>query len=413
MRSFRFVAPLLAASIAACAQLPAQDVGETGWIGSWGASPLPPTPPGGFFPASPSFENVTLRQIVRLSAGGDQLRVRLSNEYGAAPLAIGPASVALVDESGAAGVQRPLTFGGATSATIPAGSPLLSDPVDLAVEDLASLEISLYLPSDTGPCTCHQVALQAGAVSPPGDHVMAEFAPAEPLQQRAFLSGVEVLPAGGGVAIVALGDSITDGVGSTAETNRRWPDLLAERLAARGGRAVGVVNHGISGNRVLADGAGESALARFDRDVLSVPGVKYVVVFEGVNDLGISYGNFSFPGAPAGPPPARVTAEDMIAGYRQIIARARAKGLKVYGATIAPYEGAAYWSPEGEAARQAINAWIRDGGEFDAVLDFDAAFADPAQPSRMADGLHSGDFLHGSDAGYAAAAESIDLSLFE
>jgi lysophospholipase L1-like esterase len=416
MNMVRLAWALAAATFAtACAVAAPAPNGGPAWIGSWGASPLPPTPAGGFFPASPSFSNVTLRQVVRLSAGGDQLRVRLTNEYGAAPLSIGAASIALVDASGAVapGAAIPLTFGGAASATVPAGSPLLSDAVDLATDDLAHVSISLYLPADTGPCTCHQVALEEGYVSPPGDYTSAAFTPAETLQQRAFLSGVEVAPAGSGAAIVALGDSITDGVGATAGANRRWPDLLADRLAARGQGAWGVVNHGVSGNRVLANGAGESALARLDRDVLSVSGARYLIVFEGVNDLGISFGNFSFPGAPAGPPPLRVTAEEMIAGYRQIIARAHAEGLEVFGATIAPYEGAAYWSPEGEAARQTINAWIRDGGEFDAVLDFDAALADPAQPSRMAEGLHSGDFLHGSDAGYAAMAESIDVGLFE
>jgi lysophospholipase L1-like esterase len=257
--------------------------------------------------------------------------------------------------------------------------------------------------------------MQAAFVSAAGDFTAGAFTPAETVQARAFLSGVEVLTNAAGV-VVTLGDSITDGVGSTAGANRRWPDLLAERLAARrrGGR-IGVVNHGISGNRVLNDGAGASALARFDRDVLSVPGATHVIVFEGVNDLGFAFGSFEGPLAamrslfPAGMP---ATLETMIAGYRQLIARARAAGLEIYGATIAPYEGAAYFSAEGEAVRQAVNSWIRDSGEFDAVLDFDAVLRDPAQPARMKDGLHSGDFLHGSDAGYRAVADSIDLGLF-
>jgi lysophospholipase L1-like esterase len=237
------------------------------------------------------------------------------------------------------------------------------------------------------------------------------------LQSRLFLSGVEVeRPAGRGKVVAVLGDSISDGVGSTPGTNRRWPDLLAERLNAGKARiGWGVANHGISGNRVLDDGAGQSALARFDRDILATPGLTHVVVFEGVNDLGISWG------APAGPagerfralqPAVKATAERIIDGYRQLIVRAHAHGLRIYGATIAPYEGAAYWSAEGEAHRQKINAWIRSSGEFDGVLDFDAALRDPARPSQMAEGKHFGDHLHGSDAGYRAVADSIDLKLF-
>ncbi len=252
-------------------------------------------------------------------------------------------------------------------------------------------------------------------VSATGDFTAGTFTPAQTIQARAFVSGVEVLTNAAGV-VVTLGDSITDGVGSTSGANRRWPDLLAERLAARqrGGR-FGVVNHGISGNRLLNSGAGESALARFDRDVLSVPGVTHVVVFVGVNDLGFAYGSFEGPLAalrnlmPAGAP---ATTETMIAGYRQLIARAHAAGLKIYGATIAPYEGAGYFSAEGETARQAINTWIRGSKELDAVLDFDAVLRDPAKPARITEGLHSGDFLHGSDAGYRALADSIDLALF-
>jgi lysophospholipase L1-like esterase len=257
--------------------------------------------------------------------------------------------------------------------------------------------------------------MQNAFVSAPGDFTAGTFTPAQTNQARAFLSGVEVQRDGAGV-IVAFGDSITDGIGSTAGANRRWPDLLAERLAARRrAQPFGVVNHGISGNRVLSDGAGESALARFDRDVLSVSGVTHVIVFEGVNDLGIAYGRFEGPMAAIRnlmPPGLTATEETMVAGYRQLIARAHARGLKIYGATIAPYQGAMYFSAEGEAVRQAVNKWMRESGEFDAVLDFDAAFRDPAQPAQMKEGFHSGDFLHGSDAGYKAVADSIDLRLF-
>jgi lysophospholipase L1-like esterase len=258
--------------------------------------------------------------------------------------------------------------------------------------------------------------LQTAYVSRPGDFVGKTFTPQSTTQSRAFLSGVEVDTAGAGKAIVVLGDSISDGVGSTLNADRRWPDLLADRLIAGGGHtAWGVVNMGISGNRVLNDGAGQSALARLDRDVLAVPGAAYVIVFEGVNDLGISYGHFT------GPLAARfkslmsggkTTAAALIAGYRQIIGRAHEKGLKVIGATITPYEGASYYSSQGEAVREAVNRWIRTSGAFDGVLDFDAVWRDPSDPKRIATRLQRGDHLHGSDAGYRALAGSIDLNLF-
>jgi lysophospholipase L1-like esterase len=342
------------------------------------------------------------------------VRLRLTNEYGSQPLRVGAARVAVADGDSRIrrGTERVVTFSGATSVDIPAGSPMLSDPIDLAVGELELLSVSLYFPADTGACTCHQVGLQPASVTD-GDATSGVFETQTQIAERAFLAGVDVSTDEAAGVVVALGDSITDGVGSTSGANRRWPDRLAERLAARSGAAFGVVNQGISGNRVLADGAGESALARFDRDVLAVAGATHVIVFEGINDLGIGFGSFGGPGA-AGAMPASVavTAETVIGAFRQIIARAHARGLLVYGATIAPYEGAAYYSVEGERVRQRINAWIRDGGEFDAVLDFDAVLRDPGNPSRIADGLHVGDFLHGSDAGYDAMAQSVDLSLF-
>jgi lysophospholipase L1-like esterase len=231
---------------------------------------------------------------------------------------------------------------------------------------------------------------------------------------RAFLAAVEVDALKGAATVAVLGDSISDGVGSTPKADRRWPDLLAARLAARGGTPWGVANLAISGNRVLGDGAGESALARLDRDIFAQPGVKALIVFEGVNDLGLSFGTFTGPAAEAmkALPGREITAAQMIAGYRQIIARAHLLGIKVYGATIAPYKGASYWSPAGEAARQEINRFIRTSGAFDAVLDFDKAFADPTDPAAIRAGYHMGDHLHGSDAGYQAVADSIDLALF-
>jgi lysophospholipase L1-like esterase len=398
----------------------ALDARAAEWIATWGAAPEPPTAAGGRFPATPSFANQTIREVVRISAGGQRVRIRFTNAYGTKPLQIGSARVALADASGTVqqATVHPVLFAGQPGASIPAGAPLLSDPIDLPVQPLAMLSISIYLPQDTGPCTCHAVGMQTAYVSDSGDFTDKTFTPARTMTARAFISGVEVEAAAPAKAVVVLGDSISDGVGSTANDNRRWPDLLAERLTERHGRgAWGMVNMGISGNRMLADGAGQSALARFDRDVLSVPGAAYVIVFEGVNDLGISYGHPTGPFADAFKRLAaagdKATAKTLIAGYRQIIARAHEKGLKVYGATIAPYGGAAYYSEAGEAQRDAINHWIRSSGAFDAVLDFDAVLRDPSQPTQMPAALHAGDHLHGSDAGYAAVARSIDLSLFK
>jgi lysophospholipase L1-like esterase len=367
----------------------------------------------GPFPGTPSFTNVTIRQVVRVSAGGGYVRVRLSNEYGTRPLVVGKAAIAVANPAGEIqpGTVHALSFDGKPGATIPPGAPLLSDALELQVAPLSSLSISVYFPEETGPCTCHQTGMQTGYVSEPGDFTGAGQFPAhEKIQMRAFISGVEVQT--GGKAVVVLGDSISDGVGSTPDANRRWPDHLAERLLKRS--AWGVVNMGISGNRVLSGGLGDSALTRFDRDVLSVPGAAYVIVFMGVNDLGISYGHAEGPMAEAFKalvPPHPVTAEQMIAGYRQLIDRAHSKGLKIIGATITPYGGAAYYSAEGERIRQAINTWIRTGRAFDGVIDFDAVIRDPADPTRIKEGFHMGDHLHGSDAAYGAMAQAIDLSL--
>jgi lysophospholipase L1-like esterase len=390
-----------------------------GWIASWGAAPLPPGPAMGPFPATPTFSDQTIRQIVRLSAGGSRIRIRFTNEYGAKPLLIGAAHVALADARGAVvpGTERVLSFAGKPTIRIPAGSPFLSDPVDFPVKNLSYVSISTYLPEDTGQCTCHTVGLQTTYVSDTGNFVAGEFAPSQTNSMRAFISGVAVYSAVPARTVVVLGDSISDGVGSTPDSNRRWPDLLAERLATEHGpETFGVVNMGISGNRLLNDGAGQSALARFDRDVLSLPGVAYVIIFEGVNDLGISFGQFRGPLADVFKglvPQSKSTAEPMIAGYRQLIDRAHGKGLKAFGATIAPYEGADYYSPEGEAVRQQINSWIRTGGAFDAVLDFDAVLRDPDRPTQIAAPLQSGDHLHGSDLGYEALAKSVNLALFK
>ncbi len=389
------------------------------WVGTWGAAPEPPSTALGPIGGTPSFSDQTLREVVRISAGGERLRIRFTNEYGTKPLLIGAVRIALADAKGAVqpGTSRPVLFGGRSSAVIPAGSPFVSDAIDFPVKPFAMLSISIYLPEATGPCTCHGVGVQTAYVSPKGNFVDKDFAPEKTMQNRAFLSRIDVESSRPAKSIVVIGDSISDGVGSTLNANRRWPDLLAERLAARDGRyAWGIVNMGISGNRVLDDGAGQSALARFDRDALSVPGVAYVIVFEGVNDLGISYGRMTGPLAKyfARLTPARkATAQALIEGYRQLIERAHEAGIKVLGATITPYGGAVYYSAEGESQREAINHWIRTSGAFDGVLDFDAAVRDPAKPTQIATPLQRGDHLHGSDAGYAAMAKSVSLALFK
>ena len=382
------------------------------WITSWATASIPPGP------KSASFSNQTLRQTVRLSAGGERLRVRFTNAFGSTPLAVGAASIVLLDQDGKeiAGSRRALTFGGKPATTIARGAPLLSDPVRLSVKPLARMAISLYLPGDTGPCTCHNNALDDTEVSGPGDFTSGSFQPASVIKDRAFLSSVDVDATDDAATIVTYGDSITNGTGSTWAANRRWPDRLAERLVSQRRRVWGVANQGISGNRVLGDGTGESALARFDRDVLSLPNVRALILFEGINDIGRSYAHYRTPAAIEEQRvlQGRITdPAQMIAAYRQIIDRAHQHGILVFGATIAPFKGASYFSEEGEAARQEVNRFIRSSGAFDGVLDFDRALADPADTGSMLAAYHSGDHLHGSDAGYEALAGAIDLRLFD
>lgn len=389
------------------------------WVRSWGASPQAAHDGLGSLDDHPPLADVTLRQMVRISGGGRRVRIRFTNEFGTAPFTIGAAQVGLAAHGGGVrpGSERVLTFSGAPAVTVPAGAPILSDPVDLPVPALAKLSISLYLPGSVETCTCHDPALDTGWTIP-GDAVASPTLPenAAVLPVRALISAVELLPDTPAKAIAVMGDSRTDGAGSTPGANRSWPELLAGRLAERGVAAGYVSNQGISGNRMLNDGIGAAALARFDRDVLATPGLGYVVLSAGGNDIGISFalrnddGSLAdflkmFPGAP-------VTTDDVIAGHRQLTARARERGVRVYATTIAPYEGADIYTPEGESARRAVNEWIRTGGAFDAVLDFDAVWRDPDRPSRIREDFHAGDHLHGNDAGYQALADSIDLSLF-
>ena len=391
----RLVGILFAAALAGCASISEGPGGASGWAGAWGASPNPPPA------AARTFENQTVRQVVRLSTGGEQIRIRFTNEYGEKALDIGAATVALAGADGApTGKMLDITFNGAKSVAIPPKAPMLSDPITLDVKALDSLSISLFLPTATGPCTCHFAGTATAFVSAPGNFTAAAFEPAATFTNRAFISAVEVTRADPRT-IVTFGDSITDGTASTPNANRRWPDVLAERLAAAGAPR-GISNQAIAGNRVLAYQMqifGESALSRFDRDVMSVPNAGWIVVLEGINDIGMGAAN----------PPSAAT---LINGYKQIIARAHAKGVKVYGATLLPYEGARYYQESGEAIRQAVNAWIRTGGAYDGVIDFDAVMRDPANPRKMKAELQSGDWLHPNDAGYKVMGEAVDLALF-
>ena len=393
---------LLAFTSGARARAQTQE-GAKAWRTSWAA---PPGPPMGEIPgapagaATPIFNNQTIVQVVRLSAGGRRLRLRLSNEYGVIPLVIGGVRVVVIrDGTPVSGAAREVTFGGTRTARIPSHSPLLSDPVELPVQELTSLQVRIYLPEATGPCTCHAVGLEKAEISPPGDYTDRPFTPASRADGRAFLSAVEVEGPSRRLGVVAFGDSITDGYRSTTGANRRWPDRFAERLAAAH-REVAVANEGLSGNRVLSDGAvpifGESALTRFDRDVLGLSGVTHMIVLEGVNDLG---------GRP------EPSAEALIAGYRQLIVRAHAHRIRITLATILPYKGAAYFRPEGEAVRIAVNTWIRKAREADSVVDFDAVMRDPHDQARMRADLQSGDWLHPNDAGYRAMGDAVPTKL--
>ena len=419
------------------------------WVGTWATAEVgrpqnptaPPPAPRPFMPntrcsappppaVSPApaqtfapppyiqFTNQTLRQIVHASIGGSKVRVVLSNAYGTAPVTVGAAHIALRETQAAikAGSGKPLTFSGQPTVTIPANAVIYSDPVNLTVAPMADLAIDLYLPGTTNSpatITMHGGALQTSYVSETGNHAGKATMPQAGTTQSWFLlSRVDVVAPDAAGAIVAFGDSITDGARSTPDTNNRWPDQLARRLQAQGIK-MGVLNAGIGGNRLLSEavvppgidvravGAGINALARFEHHVLSLPGATHVIVLEGINDIGNARQN---------PAPG---AEELIAAHRQLIEQAHARGLKIIGATLTPFWGAAYFTEEGEAKRQAVNEWIRSGKGYDGVIDFDKATRDPADPKKLLERYDSCDYLHPSDAGYKAMADAIDLSLFK
>ena len=388
------------------------------WIATWTAAPLQAPavrlasvgqPVSAAQQALIGFNNQTIRMITPISVTGRRVRVHLSNAYGTTPLVIGAVHVALHGKDSAivAGSDHALSFGGKPGFTIPAGASALTDSVDFDAPPLAELAVSLFVASATGAPTVHAVGSHTTYISQPGDmSAQAAFTDAATTQSYYWLSGVDVLAPASASTIVAFGDSITDGARSSVDTNSSWPSRLSKRLLANHATsAFAVANQGIAGNRILRDVAGTNALARFDTDVLSPAGVRWLVVLEGINDIGRGTG-------PNAVPADAVTAEDLIAGLRQMVERAHVRGIRVAGATLTPYTGAAYFSEKGEGIRDTVNNWIRSGKAFDAVIDFDAATRDPERPKQLRAAYDSGDHLHPNDAGYNAMAESIDLTIF-
>jgi len=398
---------LLAALIALT--LPPVQAAEGHWQATWSASPQRtwgkevPLPLG----VPTVIGNQTLRQKVKVSLGGQRVRVVLSNAYGSQPVAVGGAAVALAAPEGRlGGPSRRLTFAGQPTTFIAPGAELLSDPLDLAVPALGELAVSIYLPQPTAIESFHWDGKQR-LYGGPGEQLDAVRLPAAgKMEARLFLADVLVENPDPRPVVAVLGDSITDGRGASLDGNQRWPDLLAQRLASRN---VGVINAGISGARLLSDGMGQSALVRLQRDALGKPGVKAVIVLLGINDI-------SWPGSTFAPNNPLVQYEDLVAGYRQLIAQAHVRGVRIVGATLLPFERALSGSPidhyhaaNKEALRQRVNQWIRNSGEFDAVVDLDARLRDPAHPLRLLPAYDSGDHLHPSDAGNRAMAESVDI----
>jgi lysophospholipase L1-like esterase len=382
----------------------------SGWVASWGSAQMVPDAANAL-PADRATA-VTLRQIVRLSAGGARIRVRLSNAFGTVPLAIGAAHLAHALAPGTPRTDTgvPLTFAGSVDAVIAPGAEIYSDPVAWPATAGADIAVSLYLASAPLPQTGHPGA-RATSFTLPGRHVAdPALAGAMPITRWYALADVEVAGAGAAGTVVAIGDSITDGYGVQPERNTRWTDVFAARLRARvSTRGIGVVNAGIGGNRVLLDGTGPNLLARFDRDVIARSGVRWSILLEGINDLGVLTRD-----APATPAQHAAIVAQVIAGYRQVVARAHAHGIRVIGGTVTPFGGNGYYhpGPASEADRQAINAFIRRSGLFDAVIDFDRLLRDPAQPDRLNPAYDSGDHLHPSEAGYRAMGEAVPLTLF-
>ncbi len=383
-------------------------VARPAWVATWGSAQQVPEPANAL--AAEHLRDTTLRQIVHVSAGGTGVRVRFSNAFGTTPLVIDAAHIALAlrPDSPAlrAGSDRSLTFGGDSQVSIPPGADFLSDPVEVPIPPFSDLAVSVHVGETPSTQTGHPGSRATSYLM--HGNVVAVVSPEQfdRVEHWYMLTGVEVRVGCSGGAVVAFGDSITDGHGATTNGNDRWPDVLASRLSKSHGPQIAVVNSGIGGNHLLTDGLGPNALARFDRDVLARPGVHTVILLEGVNDLGA----LSLRGDQPAAAHEQLT-RAMIGAYWQIVERAHAQGIRVLGATITPYVGSSYYHPSAanEADRELVNAWIRGAGHFDAVVDFDRVLRDPAHPSQMLPVYDSGDHLHPSPTGYAAMAAAIDL----
>ncbi|AZD77406.1 SGNH/GDSL hydrolase family protein [Pseudomonas chlororaphis] len=397
----RLSLPLIVTALLAAGPVLAQD----NWLTTWMASPQPTW--GNELPLPSripeALADSTIRQKLRVSIGGSQVRVVISNEYGKQPLLIGAARVAAQE-----GATQVLKFGGQEQLSIAPGETRTSDPVALAVPDLGELVVSLYLPQRTPLTTFHWDGKQTAFIAPGNQVDTQQLEGKEQVEARLFLSDILVDAPLDSRALVVLGDSITDGNGSTLDSNRRWPDFLAQRLAAKN---VAVLNGGISGARLLEDGMGVSALARFERDVLSKPGVKSVVLMLGINDI-------SWPGTAFAPNTPLPSLDKLIAGYRQLIDQAHRHNLRIIGTTLLPFEGALqgsiiehYHSAPKEQLRQALNRWIRTSQAFDAVIDFDQMTRDPRHLTRLLPLMDSGDHLHPGDAGNKVMAEGVELKV--
>ena len=382
------------------------------WVAAWGTAqqlvvPARAIPSRETYPLK--VEAQTVRMVARSTVAGKAVRVALSNSFGYAPVRIDAAQIARSAGGSAikAGSAHALTFGGHAAVVLAPGAQIYSDPVEYEVPAQADLVVSLYLAADSGPTTAHPIGLRTAWLAP-GSQVAAEELNGATTQFHSYLwlAAIDVLASAKTATVVAFGDSITDGFATTPDADLAWPAILARRLAAQSNLAPrAVINMGISGNRVLREGAGSSALARFDRDVLSRPGVKWVLLLEGINDIGFS----AIPGIPAS---EKVTAEEIITGYRLLIARAHLHGLTIIGCTLTPFEGTPTYTAAGEGMRQEVNQWIRDSGQFDAVVDLDAATRDPASATKLRKEFDSGDHIHPNDAGNKAMAEAFGPKLF-